>query len=148
MNARSIMARFLAYSWAAPNTAVGAALGLVMLCLGGRLRFSLGAAEFAGGLIGRLIASIPGALRFEAVALGHVIVGISEIELSLYRAHERAHVRQYEKWGVFFMPAYALSSIWQAARGRRGYRDNYFERQAYAVEAVRGERTSVAVADS
>jgi hypothetical protein len=46
------------------------------------------------------------------------------------------HVRQYEQWGMFFLPAYALSSVWQVIHGRGGYRNNYFERHAYAVEAT------------
>ncbi len=33
--------------------------------------------------------------------------------------------------GVLFLPAYFASSLWQLARGRRCYRDNWFERQAY-----------------
>jgi hypothetical protein len=41
-------------------------------------------------------------------------------------------VRQYERWGVFFFPAYALCSLWQAMRGRDWYRDNPFEREARA----------------
>jgi hypothetical protein len=41
-------------------------------------------------------------------------------------------VRQYERWGAFFIPAYLLSSLVQLARGRDPYRENHFERQAYA----------------
>jgi hypothetical protein len=43
-------------------------------------------------------------------------------------------VRQYERWGVVFFLAYPLSSLWQAARGRHYYWDNWFEVQARAVE--------------
>ncbi|MDO8964417.1 MAG: hypothetical protein Q7W30_08015 [Coriobacteriia bacterium] len=46
--------------------------------------------------------------------------------------HEHVHVRQYERWGPFFLPAYAISSLVQLARGGDPYRDNRFERQAYA----------------
>jgi len=65
------------------------------------------------------------------MTLGHVVLGASRAELDRLREHERVHVRQYERWGVFFLPAYILSSVWQVAHGRRGYRDNFFERQAY-----------------
>lgn len=65
---------------------------------------------------------------------GHVILGISQTEPCALRAHEHVLVLQYEQWGLFFLPAYALSSVWQVAQGRSGYRNNFFEMQAYAVE--------------
>ena len=37
----------------------------------------------------------------------------------------------------FFLPAYALSGLWQLVHGRHWYRDNFFERQAYVVGAAR-----------
>jgi hypothetical protein len=60
-----------------------------------------------------------------------VILGASDADLDAARGHEQVHVRQYERWGPFFLPAYLLSSVWQLAMGRRCYRDNYFERQAF-----------------
>lgn len=124
-----------AYVWAAPNSALGAIAGLAVLCLGGRLRFVSGAAEFHGGLAGRCFAGLPAPLRFNAMTLGHVILGVGPAELSLVREHEQVHVRQYEKWGLLFLPAYALSSGRQLVRGRSPYRDLFFERQAYAADA-------------
>ena len=44
-------------------------------------------------------------------------------------------MRQYERWGPFFLPAYLLSSLLQLLRGRHPYRENHFERQAYAAVA-------------
>lgn len=76
------------------------------------------------------------------MTLGHVILGISQMELCALRAHEHVHVRQYEQWGLFFLPAYALSSVWQVAQGRSGYRNNFFEKQAYAVEATQALRSN------
>jgi hypothetical protein len=46
------------------------------------------------------------------------------------RAHEQAHVRQYERWGLFFFVAYPAASLWQLLRCRRPYLDNWFEVQA------------------
>jgi hypothetical protein len=40
-------------------------------------------------------------------------------------------VRQYERWGAFFFPAYLGSSLWQLVRGRDPYRHNRFEREAF-----------------
>jgi hypothetical protein len=45
------------------------------------------------------------------------------------------HVRQYERWGPLFVPAYLLSSLVELLRGRRPYRDNWFEREAYGKTA-------------
>lgn len=131
---RSLL-RFLAYAWAAPNTALGVLAGIAVLCLGGRLRFVAGVAEFHGGRAGRFLAGLPAPFRFGAMTLGHVILGASKGDLARFRRHEHVHVRQYERWGVFFLPAYALSCLWQVARGRPLYRHNFFERQAYALEA-------------
>jgi hypothetical protein len=47
------------------------------------------------------------------------------------RAHERVHVRQCERWGIFFLPAYLGGSLWAAMRGGDPYRDNPFEREAF-----------------
>jgi hypothetical protein len=134
---RAIVVRIAAYAWAAPNTALGAVFGLVMLCLGGRVCFVSGAAEFQGGLVARAIVALPGPVRFGAITFGHVILGISHAKLCACREHEHVHVRQYERWGPFFLPAYIASSLWQIIRGRRAYRDNYFERQAFDADADR-----------
>lgn len=139
MNIRRFLSRLIAYSWAAPNTLLGLAAGLVMLCLGGRLRFVVGVAEFHGGWIGRIVARLPGPVRFGAMTLGHAIVGIDQPTLCVLRAHEHAHVRQYEQWGLFFLPAYALSSLWQVVNGRNAHASNFFERQACAAVQARQE---------
>ncbi|MHC4946851.1 MAG: hypothetical protein ACYTG1_01120 [Planctomycetota bacterium] len=66
------------------------------------------------------------------MTLGHVVIGRSSAALEQSRLHERVHVRQYERWGPFFIPAYLVSSLVSLLRGRRPYRDNIFEREAYA----------------
>ena len=68
--------------------------------------------------------------RFDAITLGHVVIGASPAALARCRAHERVHVRQYERFGVLFFPLYAASSALQWLRGRDPYWDNRFERQA------------------
>ncbi len=136
--ARRRLARGAAYAWAGPNSVLGLAAGLAVLALGGRVQRHSGALEFHGGLCGRLAASLPGRLRFGAITLGHVIVGADAAQLAALRAHEQVHVRQYERWGPFFLPAYAVSSAWQLLRGRRPHADNAFERQARALESGPG----------
>ena len=72
------------------------------------------------------------------MTLGHVVLGRDQASLDRSRAHERVHVRQAERWGPLFLPAYLAASVWSLLRGRHYYQDNCFER-----EARRGERHSV-----
>lgn len=44
------------------------------------------------------------------------------------------HVRQYERWGPLMGPAYLLASLYMHLTGRRAYRDNPFEREAYDLD--------------
>lgn len=127
---RSLIRRLAEYVWASPNSVLGLAGGLVMALLGARVRLVRGNAEFSGGLIGSLLASRAAACRFRAMTLGHVILATGEAAADACRDHEHVHVRQYERWGPFFLPAYLASSLWQLLCGRHLYRDNHFERQA------------------
>jgi hypothetical protein len=129
--------RLLRYLWAAPYTVLGLLLGTVALAFGGQWRRHHGTLEFFGGRIGRAIAQLPPALGFSAMTLGHVILAVDRSALSQLRQHEHVHVRQYERWGPLFLPAYLLSSLVQLLRGRNPYRENHFERQAYAAVAAR-----------
>lgn len=128
-------ARLLRYLWALPNTLLGLGLGLIALALGGRARIVGGVLEIHGGLAARALAPRAGKRGFCAITFGHVVLGLNRKTLASVRRHERVHVRQYERWGPLFLPAYAASSAWQLLRGRRAYRDNAFEREAYEAEA-------------
>ncbi len=119
------------YAWASPNTAIGLVIAATMVLLGSRGRRIAGVLEVGGGLVGAWLGPTRIALPWRAITLGHVILGIDAASLEESRAHEHVHVRQYEQWGPFFLPAYAASSLWQLACGRRCYRDNWFERQAF-----------------
>lgn len=129
--------RVLARLWAGPNTLLGLAAGAIMLTAGARTTVVQGAIEIGGGAIGRALADRSPPIRFRAMTLGHVILGASESDLEAARRHEQVHVRQYERWGPFFLPAYLASSLWQLATGRRVYRDNHFEREAFDACAQR-----------
>ena len=65
------------------------------------------------------------------MTLGHTILGSTAAALDISREHEMVHVRQYERWGPLFGPAYLLSSLVLWLRGKDAYRDNRFEREAY-----------------
>lgn len=70
-----------------------------------------------------------------ALTLGHVVLARDAECHERTRIHERVHVRQVERWGLFFLPAYLLCSFWLLLRGRNPYRDNPFEIEAYRLEA-------------
>ncbi|HEY8358508.1 MAG TPA: signal peptide prediction [Ramlibacter sp.] len=131
------LSRALKYGWAAPYTAVGITLGALGLVFGGTWQVERGALEFAGGRLGRLLARLPQPFAFSAMTLGHVILAVDRVALAELRSHEQVHVRQYERWGPLFLPAYLLSSLVQLLRGRNPYRENHFERQAYAMAPAR-----------
>lgn len=126
MPSRRHLVRPLAYAWAAPTTLVGLAAGLLTLCTGGRVHCQRGALEFHGGF-SRWFGQRVG---FAAMTLGHVIIGQDVHCLDACRDHEQAHVRQVERWGIAFIPAYLLASAWAWAQGRHYYLDNWFERDA------------------
>lgn len=128
--------RLAAYAWVAPNTLTGLLAGVLMLLGGGRVEAVAGVVEFSGGALGMLARALPAPMRFCAITLGHAILCTSAAELAAVRKHEHVHVRQYERWGPLFLPAYLCASLWALARGRRPYRDNRFEREAYAGETA------------
>lgn len=117
--------RGLSYLWAAPCTVAGLLPGLALLLCGARLRLHHGIIEIArsGSQRSRLF-------RFDAITLGHVVLGQSEDALECLRSHELQHVRQYERWGLLLFVAFPASSLWQLLRGKDPYWDNYFEVQA------------------
>lgn len=118
------MLQFSRCFWTSPNTLLGLIAGVLVLSLGGRVQRVRGTLEFHGGLLVRA------QNRFSAITLGHVILGTDRNTLTRVREHELVHVRQYERWGPLFLPAYLASSAWQLARGRDAYLDNRFEREA------------------
>jgi len=122
--------RAVSYVWAAPYSAVGLVFGLCALLFGAGVRVRSGALEFAGGRLGQWVSRLRSPFAFSAITLGHVILGIDRATLNAVRRHEQVHVRQYERWGPFFVPAYLLSSLLHFVRGRDPYLDNWFEREA------------------
>ena len=127
----------LRYLWAAPYTVLGLLLGAIGILFGATARRHHGVIEIYGGSVGHQLAQLPEPLRFSAMTLGHVILAVDRSALGQLRSHERVHVRQYERWGLLFLPAYLLSSLVQLLRGRNPYRENHFERQAYAAAPQR-----------
>lgn len=104
------------------------------MCFGANVKVTGRAVEFSEGGIKWLIHRFPNGHLTLAMTLGHVVIGQTEAALDISRVHETVHVRQYERWGPFFIPAYVIASIYVWARGRRLYRDNPFEIEAYDVD--------------
>jgi hypothetical protein len=67
------------------------------------------------------------------MTLGHVILDGGEHCLGRSRDHEHVHVRQYERWGPFFLPAYVAASAIVWYRGQHPDLDNHFEREAFGT---------------
>lgn len=130
--------RLLRYLWAAPASLVGLLLlPLAAPWSGGRVRVVAGVLEIRGRALAwclRNLIPIPGGAA--AITFGHVVVGRDQHCLDTSRFHERVHVRQYERWGIFFYPAYLGASVWLLLKGRDAYRDNPFEREAYGAEEI------------
>ena len=125
---RQRLLRWARLLWASPNTLIGLALGLLLLLVGARFRRVDGVLEIAA-LRRRPRRRWP----FTAITFGHVILGTHAQELERLRAHELVHVRQCERWGPLFLPAYLLAGAWQWVRGRDAYWDNPFEVEARRV---------------
>jgi hypothetical protein len=122
------------YAWALPNTVLGLMFAILALLSQGRVSLRQGVVEVHGGLVTWLLGRGPPFFGpAQAVTLGHVVLGRSATALDRTRVHERVHVRQYERWGPFFLPAYVLCSLWCKMRGLDPYFDNRFEVEAYRI---------------
>lgn len=118
----------LGYVWAAPNTLIGL-LGAATVRARPRTWRGVLLLEEARGGLARFLSW----RGFAAITLGHVII-VNRRASDHLLAHELTHVRQHERWGPAFYPAYLLVSL-------RGYKRNPFELAAKRVEeALRGDR--------
>ena len=125
----------LAYVWACPGSFIGLLLVPLALMTGGGVQVVDGVVEAFGGWLTVLLRRpfwISGPIS--AITFGHVVLGCDRPTLTRTRRHERVHVRQYERWGPFFIPAYVLASFWIRIRGGNAYLDNPFEVEAYAID--------------
>ncbi len=124
--------RWFLYLWAAPATCLGLLAAALAVCTGGRASVIDGVLEVYGTVLCWLLRHgtlVQGGAS--ALTLGHVVLGRDAAALDRTRPHERVHVRQCERWGPLFIPAYLLASLWILLRRGDPYRDNPFERAAY-----------------
>jgi hypothetical protein len=126
---------FIRYAWALPASLIGITLILLTLVSGGRARLHSGVWEASGGWFGRRLSrGMPFSGPVAAITFGHVVLGDCDESLCSTRAHEREHVRQYERWGLLFFPAYFMAWIWAWLNGGHPYVDNAFEIAARKAE--------------
>jgi hypothetical protein len=124
--------RPLIYVWVLPTTSLGLWATAVTLVSGGQARWHSGVLEVYGGFSAfflRKVVPLPGGAS--AMTLGHVVIARDAACHTKTRAHERIHVRQCERWGPLFIPAYLLTSLALKLRGRDAYHENPFEREAF-----------------
>ena len=125
--------RWLLIIWTSPNTAIGLVLGVLALLSGGRIQLHSGCVEVSGGVVKWALQRMLGGRGAAAMTLGHSILGQTPHTLKVAREHEHVHVRQYERWGPFFLPAYLGWSAVLWLRGKDAYLDNPFEIEAYDI---------------
>jgi hypothetical protein len=128
---RPYLIHLLTYFWALPTTFIGL-LFIPAALVGGGWQIVDGVLELHGGIVRLFLERgtfLPGGAS--AMTLGHVVLGRDLAALARTRAHERIHVRQVERWGPFFLPAYVIASLIALMQGKDAYRENFFEREAF-----------------
>lgn len=127
----TVLRQSLAIVWAAPYTLLGLLIGAAGLCAGARVRRRGRVVEFHGGGVQWFVRHLPLGDTTLAMTLGHTVLGQTAAALDRVREHELVHVRQFERWGLLFGPAYLGWSLFLWCVGQRPYLDNPFEREAY-----------------
>jgi hypothetical protein len=115
--------------WTFPNSFLG--LLFIFLAVKGSVHIVDGSVEIESPLIANVFQKITnseGSLL--ALTLGQFVIGCNKTVLRSARKHERVHVRQYERWGILFIPAFFIASFYAKLGGRHPYKDNIFEREA------------------
>ena len=126
--------RAIVYLWVLPTSCAGLIFIPFIRLSGGSYQIVDGVLELYGGIVDFILREctlLEGGAT--AMTLGHVVLGRDREALEGSRVHERVHVRQCERWGPLFLPAYGMASLIAILRGQRAYLDNPFEREAYTV---------------
>ncbi|MEO7322114.1 MAG: signal peptide prediction [Burkholderiales bacterium] len=120
------------YLWPLPLTLLGLALALLARLSGGTWAIRGGVVE-ACGPAARMMLRLHPVGGVTAMALGHVVIARDSSCLAQSRAHEREHVRQFERWGLLFPVVYVGESAYCWISGQDPYLANRFERAAEAA---------------
>jgi hypothetical protein len=116
----------LVVAWASPWSLFGALIGLAGLMTGGGVQRRGRVLEFHSGFVDWFLRTAPLVKNASAVTFGHVVLGRTPELLDATRDHEFVHVRQYERWGPFFVPAYLYHWCLLWLQGKHPYWDNPF----------------------
>lgn len=127
--------RGLTLLWAAPWSLLGLLIGAVGLLSGGHVQRKGRILEFSGGCLPIILHVFPFYFGSPVATFGQVVLGRSDRYLNACRKHQLVHVRQYERWGLLFIPAYLTCSAALWFWGKRPYYDNPFERSAFLQSA-------------
>lgn len=128
------------YIWASPATSLGIFAGFIAVLLGATVNVFRGVLEISLRPRSARVTQALVRLPYAAITLGHVVIAQSEEYQNLLRTHERAHVAQYEKWGLVFFIAYPMESVLQWLQGKHPYLDNRFEVSARSAAAQHKKR--------
>jgi hypothetical protein len=126
-----LLLKFATYLWVMPISLPALLLALLARAGGAKVRWRDGVLEACGGFLPALLARVYPPMPIAAITLGHVVLAQHQGDLERTRAHERVHVRQYERWGGLFPLIYLGASFAVMLRGGNPYRDNPFEREAF-----------------
>jgi hypothetical protein len=122
----------LAILWASPWTLFGLGIALLTLLGGGHVQRTGRVLEFWGKGPAFFLRTFPLVRGASAVTFGHTVMARDRQCLESSRSHELVHVRQYERWGPAFVPAYLFWWVVLAFLGKHPYFDNPFEREAFS----------------
>lgn len=134
---RKIVVNMAGWIWPLPWTLLGLAIGVICRIGGGRVSLYRGTIVCYGTWLEWLLRRVPIPGGAAAITLGQVILARTESAMLKSHDHELVHVRQYQRWGPFFVPAYFLVSLWLCWRGRDFYRENPFEKEAFQKDSTR-----------
>lgn len=135
---RGVTSRLVRYLWSAPTTLLGLAASFASLTtprLAGSILLSVSDRGFASWFLTRR--------GYCALTLGHAVIVTPGAPFDVID-HEMVHVRQAERWGPFFLPAYLAAMIVVRFRGGNPYWDNPFEAEAREVASAGLDRSSPA----
>ena len=133
------MGRIWRYLRPLPLTLVGLMLALAVRLGGGEWVFRAGVLETYGPAA-RLMLRLHPVKGVIAMALGHVVIARDNFCLAQTSAHEREHVRQFERWGLLFPLLYGAEAAYRWLRREHPYTDNRFERAANAAARLKQPR--------
>ncbi len=132
----------LQYLWALPLTLLGLLMAACVWFFDKKQRIvsvntAQGATVFIvhGKMMSKLLCRHPMGSML-AMALGCCILARDEATAQDTLTHELVHVEQALRWGPLFPLVYALASVWARAHGGCAYRDNVFEKAAFAAEKL------------